>query len=75
MLACNGSDSLDSNDPKVVPKVAGSGGLPLVPGVPAPVYFSPQSLELLVGAGREGAGRRAVCAVSSGFINGCVHVR
>lgn len=44
-LGPNANHSLDSNVPKVVVKVAGSGGPSLVSGVPSPVCFTPQSLE------------------------------
>lgn len=49
----NGSDSLDGNVPKVVPKVAGSGGLPLVPGVPSTAFLIPPEPGA-AGGGREG---------------------
>lgn len=46
--APNGSDSLGGNLPKVIPKVTGSGGLPLFY-----TCFTPPELDPVVGAGRE----------------------
>lgn len=48
-----GSDSLDSNVPTVVPKVVGSGGLPLIPGVPSTAFLIPPEPRA-AGGGREG---------------------
>lgn len=55
-LLLNGSDSLGCNVPRVIPKVAGSGGLPLVSGVPSPAYFKPPEPGA-GGGGRQGEGR------------------
>lgn len=54
----NGSDSLDNNVPKVVPKVISSGGLPLIPGVPSAAFLHFWSLELLVEQGGKRVSRR-----------------
>lgn len=55
--APKGSDFLGGNIPETIPKVAGSGGLPLAPGVPSPACFTP--LEPGAGdGGREGGGQR-----------------
>lgn len=55
----NGSDSLDSNVPKVVPEVAGSAGwLPLSPGASTAFFPPPPESGAAVGAGREGGSGR-----------------
>lgn len=51
----NGTDSLDGNVPKVVPKVTGSGGLSLIPGVSSTAFFIPQEPGA---AGEDREGRR-----------------
>lgn len=55
----NGSDSLDGNVPKVVPKVAGSGGCPQPRGAINSLFlFTPPESGAAVGAGREGGSGR-----------------
>lgn len=73
----NGSDSLHGDVPKAVPKVVGSGGLLLIPGVPSTAPFAPPEPGLLEGGGRRGEGSRGRedCSLSSGFMDGPVNGR